>query len=94
MGRNSRTYEGLVREFDKDKLTFILRKANGDTVRTVSFSDEQYEDVWLAFDAERPVTIVADEFPGTQVSELISITFSAPDDPHGTGEMEDVPQQT
>jgi hypothetical protein len=80
--RRSRTYEGFVREFDKDKLTFILRNATGETLRVVGFSEEQYEDAWLAFDAEHLVTIVADELPGTNMSDLISMTFNAPDDSH------------
>jgi hypothetical protein len=80
LDRRARTFEGFVREFDKDKLTFILRTAAGETVRTVSFIEEQYGDVWLAFDTERPVTIVVEELPGIQVVDLVSITFMAGDD--------------
>ena len=40
--RHARTHEGFVREFDKDKLTFILRTAAGDTIQTVGFTEDQY----------------------------------------------------
>jgi hypothetical protein len=78
--RRARAHEGLVREFDKDRLTFILRSGTGANIRTVSFTEDQYGDVWLAFDADRPVTIVADDQPGTQLADLVSITFSGEDD--------------
>ncbi len=81
--RHARTHEGFVREFDKDKLTFILRTAAGDTIQTVGFTEDQYGDAWLAFDTERPVTIVVEELPGTSVADLVSITFMAGDD-HGS----------
>ncbi len=83
--RRKRTREGFVREFDKDRLTFILRTARGDTIRSVSFSEEQYGDVWLAFDAERPVTIVMEELPDTQVADLVSITLMASDEQQHEG---------
>jgi hypothetical protein len=75
--RPKRIIQGFVREFDKDKLTFILRTVRGDTIRSVSFSEEQYGDVSLAFDAERPVTIVIEELPDAQVGDLVSITLMA-----------------
>jgi hypothetical protein len=81
--RNARTHEGFVREFDKDRLTFILRTAAGETIRSVSFSEDRYGDAWLAFDTERPVTIVVEELPGTPVADLVSITFMAGAD-HGS----------
>jgi hypothetical protein len=78
--RHARTHEGFVREFDKDKFTFILRSTVGDTIQTVGFSADQYGDAWLAFDTERPVTVVVEELPGTSVADLVSITFMAEGD--------------
>jgi hypothetical protein len=82
--RRSRTERGYVREFDKDRLTFILRNAAGESILSVSFSEAQYDDALLAFDSEQPVTVVADEAPGSNLAELVSITFSAPDRPSVT----------
>jgi len=68
--------QGLVREFDKDRLTFILRDGKGETIRNVSFAEQHYEDALLAFESEGIVTIVVLD---TQPSaELITITFDAP----------------
>jgi len=72
----TRTLQGLVREFDKDRLTFILRDGKGETIRNVSFAEQHYEDALLAFESEGIVTIVVLD---TQPSaELITITFDAP----------------
>lgn len=75
--RRARTFDGVVREFDKDRLTFILRNAVGENLCTVSFSEAQYEDALLAFDSEMPVTIVAYESSAQQPAELISLTPKA-----------------
>jgi hypothetical protein len=76
------TDTGYVREFDKDKLTFFLRNVRAETVRSVEFSEEQYDDVWAAFDTDRVVTIVSTETAGATHAELVSITF-------GSSEAED-----
>jgi hypothetical protein len=87
--RRARTYQGFVREFDKDKFTFILRKSRDENILIVSFSPEHYDDALLAFDTERPVTVVAEESPGTMVGELVSIVFDV--SPHSN---EDAQQLT
>ncbi len=74
--RTRLTLAGQVREFDKDKLTFILRDDQGATLGTVSFSEPHYDDVWIAFDTERRVVIVADPLPSGQTLDLASISFS------------------
>ncbi|MGC8474743.1 MAG: DUF6575 domain-containing protein [Acetobacteraceae bacterium] len=79
--RTSRTLEGQVREFDKDKLTFILRDATGGTLGSVSFSEQHYDDVWTAFDTERKVVIIADPLPSGQMLDLVSISFAEPTSP-------------
>lgn len=79
--RTSRTLEGQVREFDKDKLTFILRDAAGGTLGSVSFSEQHYDDVWTAFDTDRKVVIIADPFPSGQTLDLVSISFVEPASP-------------
>ncbi len=82
------TLEGFVREFDKDRLSFILRDKFGATLRTVSFTEAQYDDVWIAFESERRVAIVADTLPDGQVVDLAAIRFAdgiaEPTPPPGT----------
>lgn len=75
----SLTLEGLVREFDKDRLTFILRDQSGASLRTVSFSERQYDDVWIAFESDRRVVIVADKLPDGQIVDLATLTFADAD---------------
>lgn len=70
------TDTGYVREFDKDKLTFTLRNAKGETLRFVEFSEEQYDDSLVAFETDRIVTIVSTETVGA-AAELVSITFGS-----------------
>lgn len=70
------TYEGLVREFDKDQLTFWLRKPDGSNILHVTFTSDQYDDALLAFDTERVVTVFA--YRASEMkreAELISIAF-------------------
>ena len=68
--------EGYVREFDKDRLSFYLRKADGTDIAQVAFSAEQYDDAWLAFDTERVVTVFAYRAPNSARNvELVSIAF-------------------
>lgn len=68
--------EGYVREFDKDRLSFYLRKADGTDIAQVAFSAEQYDDAWLAFDTERVVTVFAYRASeSTRNVELVSIGF-------------------
>ena len=68
--------EGYVREFDKDKLTFILRDHAGETLRNVGLSEEQFEDVLRAFDTDRRVAVVVEGVPDAPLTDLISLTFS------------------
>jgi len=70
------TFEGLVREFDKDALTFWLRNSDGTNLAHVSFTEDQYDDALLAFDSERVVTVFAYRPDAAKMSiELISIAF-------------------
>lgn len=75
----SLTLEGCVREFDKDRLTFILRDQSGANLRTVSFSERQYDDVWIAFESDRKVVIVVDKLPDGQTVDLATLTFADTD---------------
>lgn len=69
-------YEGLVREFDKDQLTFWLRKPDGTNLLHVSFTDDQYDDALLAFDTERVVTLFAYRASETaKEAELVSMAL-------------------
>jgi hypothetical protein len=60
-------------------LTFILRNARGDDLRHIAFSEDQYEDALVAFETEKPVTIVTTQTPGVALAELVSLTFSTPE---------------
>jgi hypothetical protein len=73
----SHTDTGYIREFDKDKMTFILRNAKGENLRFVECTEELYEDALVAFETDRAVTIVTTETAGAANAELISMTSSA-----------------
>lgn len=72
----SQTEQGYVREFDKDRLTFMLRSSSGETIRHVHFDESQYQDAYLAFTTGRLVTIVTEG--GDTLAELSSLTFNSP----------------
>lgn len=70
------TYDGLVREFDKDQLTFWLRDQNGADILHVTVTPDQYDDALLAFETERPVTIFAYRASASKRdADLVSIAF-------------------
>jgi len=69
IGRNI-ILTGLVRQFDKDKLNFIMRDKQGTNLKQVFISEESYDDAMIAFNSEDEVTIVITERRG--VAELIS----------------------
>ncbi len=81
----SYTDTGYIREFDKDRLTFILRNAKGETLRLVEFSEEQYDDALVAFETDRSVTIVTTQSAGAANFELVSITFGSSTDGEASG---------
>ena len=62
---------GLVREFDKDKFSFILRDEFGNNLRQVFFSEDAYDDALLAFNSDVEVTVILAD--GSSSSELVSI---------------------
>lgn len=69
-------YEGLVREFDKTHLTFWLRQPDDTNILHVSFTADQYDDVWLAFDTDRVVTVLAyTASDKSRDAELVAIAF-------------------
>jgi hypothetical protein len=80
--RRKKIYQGVAREFDKDKMAFALRRANGATIRTVRFSEEQYDEAYEAFESNAPITVFAFEYPDSQAVDLISIAYMS-------GESED-----
>lgn len=78
-------YEGVVREFDKDQMTFWLRTHGGADILHVSFTPDQYDDALLAFDTEKLVTVFAYRASESKrVAELISIAFKAEPDEANT----------
>ena len=76
--KHSQTHTGFVRELDKDKQTFFLRDARASNICHVSFADDQFNDVALAFESDKLVTVVVYETMPS--NELISITFAASED--------------
>jgi hypothetical protein len=52
-----------------------LRDMKASDICTVAFTEGQYDDVSLAFDSERLVTVVI--YETVQPHELISITFNS-----------------
>ncbi|NEH46888.1 hypothetical protein GR215_34390 [Rhizobium leguminosarum] len=73
----TRAYEGIIRELDKDKRRFILRDNKATDLCTVSFTEEQFDDVSLAFESDRLVSIVI--YETVQPHELISVTLRGSD---------------
>ena len=68
---------GLIREFDKDQLSFILRDRDGKNIRSVNFSDELFDDVYEYFDRDVPVTIVTRQTADIQTTDLISVEVAS-----------------
>jgi hypothetical protein len=77
--RISKASPGFVREFDKDKFKFILRDSQGSDIWPVIFAQDQYDDVYLAFETNKLVDVVAYD-GGSQPYELASLTFSSGDE--------------
>lgn len=74
--RGESAYEGFVTEFDKELLSFKLRGADGTDLLQVAFTEEQYEDAWLAFDTSRLVTVFAYRArSSSKIADLRSIAF-------------------
>jgi hypothetical protein len=65
--------QGLVREFDKDKLTFILRDESGGDIGKCSFPESLYDDALAAFDGEELVTVLGHESAARGIIDVLSI---------------------
>lgn len=76
-----RTFEGVPREFDKDKSSFILRDENQDDICFVSVPAELYEEAYYAFEEDLTVDIVVDETMPGRSGDLVSITPKKPPPP-------------
>ncbi|MBD0328411.1 MAG: hypothetical protein ICV68_18500 [Pyrinomonadaceae bacterium] len=66
-------HTGLIREFDKDKLTFILRDPLGKDIARCSFTDPLYDDAFAAFDSDEIVTVLGHESLSRGVVDVLSI---------------------
>jgi len=69
----SRIQQGFIRELDKDRRRFILRDKYATDLYSVQFGENQYDDVLLAFDTERAVTVHI--YEAVAPHELISLSF-------------------
>jgi hypothetical protein len=65
--------QGFVREFDKDKLTFILRDEEGGDIGKCSFPESLYDDALAAFDGEELVTVLGHESAARDIIDVLSI---------------------
>jgi hypothetical protein len=74
-------FEGGIREFDKDKQTFILR--NAENAWRCAISEELYDDAWEAFTEDARVTVLGRESKFRGVINVLSIESArtAPPDP-------------
>jgi hypothetical protein len=64
---------GFVREFDKDKLTFILRNEAGGDIGKCSFPESLYDDALAAFDGEELVTVLGHKSAARDAIDILSI---------------------
>jgi hypothetical protein len=73
--------QGFVREFDKDKLTFILRDEAGGDIGKCSFPESLYDDALAAFDGEALVTVLGHESAARDTIDVLSIVRTPTPDP-------------
>ena len=67
-------FTGLVRELDKDRLTFELRRPKDDKLsRRFSFEADLLDDVTRALAEDLPVRIVARSFAARNVAEALAV---------------------
>lgn len=66
--------EGLIREFDKDNLTFILRdRPDNAEELSCAFSEQQYDDLYEAFDTDARIAIHARWRAGRRVCDVVAV---------------------
>lgn len=64
---------GYIREFDKDKFTFILRDVAGKEIYKCSFDDQLYDDALTVFEGESEVEILGHESKSRKTVDVISL---------------------
>lgn len=71
------SHEGFIREFDKDKLVFMLRDSAGMDIARCSFPEQLFDDVDTAFDQDLLVIIQGHRPAQSQLVEVVSIGRAA-----------------
>lgn len=71
------TLTGLVRELDKDKLTFILREIDGRPDQKCSITDALFDEAMTAFATDEQVTVAGREAKGKGAIEVVAMDRSA-----------------
>jgi len=66
-------HTGLIREFDKDKLSFTLRDPLGKDIARCAFSESAYDDAFAAFENDEVIVVLGHESQSRQVVDVLSI---------------------
>ncbi|MBS0266421.1 MAG: hypothetical protein JSS02_31105 [Planctomycetes bacterium] len=66
---------GYIRELDRDEHTCLLRDDEGVTVAKLSFDESLFDEVKVAFDAERRVKVATKAPRATPIAELLTVEF-------------------
>jgi hypothetical protein len=64
---------GIIREFDKDKLSFTLRDRTGKDVARCAFPESLYDDALAAFESDESTIVLGHESMSRQIVDLVSI---------------------
>lgn len=64
---------GVIREFDKDKMTFTLRTPDGEHLSRCTFGEPLYDDALAAFDADEMVIVAGYESSSRGIVDVVSI---------------------
>jgi len=66
-------HTGLIRQFDKDKLSFTLRDPSGKDIARCSFHESAYDDAFAAFESDEAVVVLGHESLSRGVVDVLSI---------------------
>ena len=66
-------HTGLIREFDKDKLSFTLRDSLGKDIARCAFPESEYDDAFAAFENDEVIVVLGHESQSRQIVDVLSI---------------------
>lgn len=67
------TLTGLVREFDKDKLTFTLREIEGQPDQRCAITEALFDETMAAFSTDEPVTVAGREAKARGLIDVVAM---------------------